>query len=53
LEGANLQGAKMDGANFAGAEMRRTRGLTQAQLNTACGDASTQLPAGLHIQACR
>jgi uncharacterized protein YjbI with pentapeptide repeats len=52
LEGANLSGAKLDGANFAGAEMKRSRGLTQAQLDRACGDSTTLLPAGLHISTC-
>ena len=27
-------------------------GLTQAQLNTACGDASTELPTGMTIPTC-
>lgn len=52
LEGANFSGAKLDGANFSGAEMNRATGLTQGQLNRACGDASTRLPSGLHIPAC-
>src|SRR5690606_6428817 len=49
LEGANFAGAKLAGANFSGAEMARARGLTQAQLNQACGDAATELPAGLRV----
>jgi uncharacterized protein YjbI with pentapeptide repeats len=53
LEGADLKGAKLDGTNFAGAEMRRARGLTQAQLDQACGDPTTRLPTGLHLAACR
>jgi hypothetical protein len=28
-------------------------GLTQAQLNRACGDMSTRLPRGLSVPACR
>ncbi|HTK34257.1 MAG TPA: pentapeptide repeat-containing protein [Caulobacteraceae bacterium] len=52
LEGANLAGAKLAGTNFSGAEMSRARGLTQAQLSGACGDASTQLPRGLRLRAC-
>ena len=31
----------------------RAVGLTQAQLNQACGDRSTQLPPGLRIPMCR
>lgn len=50
---ANLSGAQLSGANISGAEMASAIGLTQSQLNTACGDAWTQLPAGLHVPACR
>lgn len=52
LQGANFRGARLAGANFSGAEMDRARGLTQSQLNQACGDASTRLPSGLRIPAC-
>ncbi|WP_374570316.1 pentapeptide repeat-containing protein [Phenylobacterium sp.] len=52
LQGSNFKGAILDGANFAGAEMNRAIGLTQAQLNHACGDESTLLPRGLHIPHC-
>lgn len=55
-------GAKLDGANFAGARMPGTQlyntdlskavGLTQDQLEHACGDASTVLPPGLRVPAC-
>ena len=57
-----FQGAKLDGANFAGARMPGTQlygtdlskvvGLTQGQLETSCGDASTILPPGLLVPAC-
>jgi uncharacterized protein YjbI with pentapeptide repeats len=63
LSGANLFDAKLDGADFSGArlsstslknaDLRRAKGLTQAQLDTACGDAQTRLPAGLAVKACR
>lgn len=52
LEGANLRGAHLAGANFSGAEMDRAVGLTQAQLNAACGDDTTKLPRGLHVKGC-
>ena len=52
LEGANLRGDKVGGTNFSGAEMDRAIGLTQAQLNAACGDDSTKLPPGLHLKFC-
>jgi hypothetical protein len=32
--------------------MDRATGLTQAQLNAACGDATTRLPRGLRIKGC-
>lgn len=51
--GARLAGAKLAGANLSGAELEGARGLTQAQLNTACGDADTRLPGGLTVPACR
>jgi uncharacterized protein YjbI with pentapeptide repeats len=52
LQGANLRGARLEGVNFSGAEMDRAVGLTQAQLNGACGDPSTRLPRGLHVKGC-
>jgi uncharacterized protein YjbI with pentapeptide repeats len=52
LEGANFRGARLAGANFSGAEMGRATGLTQAQLNGACGDAATVAPRGLRIAPC-
>lgn len=53
LQGARFTGATLTGANFSGAEMDRAVGLTQAQLNQACGDDSTTLPPGMRIPACR
>lgn len=50
--GADFSGANLSGANISGAEMERARGLTQGQLNAACGDASTRLPAGLRVPPC-
>ena len=52
MAGANLSGARLDGANFSGAELGRARGLTQPQLDRACGDSQTELPRGLRIPAC-
>jgi len=52
LQGANFRGANLTGVNFAGAEMDRATGLTQAQLNAACGDETTRLPAGLRLPRC-
>jgi uncharacterized protein YjbI with pentapeptide repeats len=53
LQGASFSGATLSGTNFSGAEMGRATGLTQRQLNAACGDDTTQLPRGLSIPACR
>lgn len=53
LQGSNFRGASLSGANFSGAEMDRAVGLTQRQLDQACGDEATTLPRGLRIPACR
>ena len=53
LQGARFAGANLAGANFSGAEMDRAVGLTQSQLNQACGDGATRLPRGLNIPSCR
>jgi uncharacterized protein YjbI with pentapeptide repeats len=63
LSGANLAGAKMDGADltgaktsitsFLGTDLTKVKGLTQAQLNVACGDAKTKLPPGLKVHTCK
>jgi uncharacterized protein YjbI with pentapeptide repeats len=62
LSGANLAHASLDGADLSGArltitsiraaDLSRARGLTQAQLDGACGDADTRLPAHLHVKIC-
>ena len=63
LSGANLAGAKMDGADltgagtsitsFLGTDLTRVKGLTQKQLDIACGDATTKLPPGLRVHTCQ
>ena len=52
LEGASFAGATLSGTNLSGAQLARATGLTQGQLNQACGDGSTVLPRGLRIPAC-
>ena len=52
LEGANFRGANLAGVNFSGAEMDRAVGLTQRQLEGACGDVATTLPRGLRLRPC-
>lgn len=52
LRGANFAGATLVGANLSGADLAGARGLSQRQLDRACGDATTTLPPGLHIPPC-
>lgn len=52
LGSARFNGAVLTGANLSGAELSDAFGLTQEQLNTACGDATTTLPAGMTIARC-
>lgn len=52
LEGSSFSGATLTGANFSGAQLDRVTGLTQGQLNRACGDAATTLPRSMRIPAC-
>lgn len=49
---SNLTGADLSGANLSGADLELVRGLTQSQLNAACGDSSTKLPSGKTIPTC-
>lgn len=44
---ARLHHASLDGARLDGVDLRKVKGLTQAQLNVALGDGTTQLPKGL------
>jgi uncharacterized protein YjbI with pentapeptide repeats len=58
LVGGSFNGAKFNNANFAkanlsGSDLSTATGLTQAQLNVACGDAETRLPKGLVLPACK
>ena len=50
---ADLRSSSLLTVNFSGAEMSRARGLSQRQLDQACGDEATTLPQGLHIPRCR
>jgi uncharacterized protein YjbI with pentapeptide repeats len=62
LSGANLAHADLDGADMTGAvmgitslkgtDLTKTKGLTQTQLDSACGDADTRAPAGLTVHLC-
>jgi uncharacterized protein YjbI with pentapeptide repeats len=62
LSAANLAHARVDGADFTGAVMditsikgtnlSKAKGLTQKQLDQACGDDETRVPAGLKVHVC-
>ncbi len=57
LFGANLQRAKLFRAILQGAELKQTNledaeGLTQEQLDRACGNEHTKPPPGLSIKPC-
>ena len=49
---AILVGTAMTDANLSGADLRTAQGLSQAQLDTACGTPDTLLPLGLSIPYC-
>lgn len=49
---STFKGADLTGANISGADLSIARELSQAQLDTACGDSSTRLPKGLNVPSC-
>jgi uncharacterized protein YjbI with pentapeptide repeats len=49
---SDFSGADLTGVNFSGANLASAKNLTQAQLNTACGDQSTRLPRGMTLPRC-
>lgn len=49
---AIVTNANFTGANFSGAEMVELTGLTQEQLDGACGSKETQLPEGMSMRVC-
>lgn len=52
LDGADLSGAVMDITSIKGTDFSKAKGLTQMQLDQACGDAQTRVPAGLKVHLC-
>jgi uncharacterized protein YjbI with pentapeptide repeats len=53
FNGAKFKNANLAKANFSGSDLSTATGLTQAQLDAACGDAETRLPKGLSLPACK
>ena len=58
LAGADLTGAKLTAARLSGVDLVGASGLTQAQLDQTCNDATgfpdkTRLPKGLTLKRCR
>ncbi len=51
MKGANLAGAFLLRANFENVDLSGVTGLEQTQLDLACGDSATILPAGLTAPA--
>ncbi|MEM5517303.1 pentapeptide repeat-containing protein [Henriciella sp. AS95] len=49
---SNFAGANLTDVNISGADLSIARGLTQHQLDRACGDNSTMLPKGLKVRPC-
>ena len=49
---ADVTDAIFTRANIAGADLSQAHGLTQAQLNQACGDGETQTPHTLRTRVC-
>ena len=49
---AKLHGADLFGATFKGVDLSNAMGLTQDQIDQACGNNETKLPAGFTIRPC-
>jgi len=50
---SKFHAAKLSNTNISGSDLEEAEGLTQSQLNTACGDKFTKLPKGLTVVFCR
>jgi uncharacterized protein YjbI with pentapeptide repeats len=50
LDGTDLTGARLTITGIKGADLRRAKGLTRAQVDQACDDAETRLPAPLRVR---
>ena len=52
LTNADFTGATLAITSFKGTDLTQTKGLTQAQLDSACSDKETKVPAGLKAHIC-
>ena len=52
LNGADVTGAAMLATSVAGADLRGVKGLDQKQLDQACGDTATKVPAHMSVHIC-
>jgi len=52
LDGADITGAVMDITSLKGTDLTQVKGLTQKQLDQACGDSDTKVPAGFRVHEC-
>jgi len=52
LDGADITGARTHITSFAGTDLTRVKGLTQSQLDAACSDTKTKVPAGMKVHFC-
>lgn len=52
FDNTRLHGASLTVADLSGADLRTARGLTQSQLDRACGNVATRLPEGMSISSC-
>jgi len=50
---ADLTGAVFSATSIKGAQLKHAKGLTQQQIDAACGDAETELPPGLTVKLCQ
>jgi hypothetical protein len=53
LTGTDLSGAILIGADLPNANLSNVKGLTQQELDMACGDERTQLPPGFNVKFCK
>ncbi|HEY2034309.1 MAG TPA: pentapeptide repeat-containing protein [Rhizomicrobium sp.] len=52
LTNADFTGATLSITSFKGTDLTKTKGLTQAQLDSACSDKDTKVPTGLKAHIC-